>query len=56
MLIERHFTTWGGGARGLILSVITINELFGPVLLRMALVRAGESGKRTDGPAIPVDH
>ncbi|MEI8255240.1 MAG: cation:proton antiporter [Deltaproteobacteria bacterium] len=46
VLIERHFTTWGGAARGLILSVITLNELIGPVLLRMALVRAGEAGKR----------
>jgi Kef-type K+ transport system membrane component KefB len=48
VLIERHFTTWGGGARALILSVITMNELIGPVLLRMALVRAGEAGKRKD--------
>lgn len=56
VLIERHFTTWGPGARSLILSVITINELFGPVLLRMALVRAGEAGKRPDDGTEPVAH
>jgi Kef-type K+ transport system membrane component KefB len=55
VLIERHFTTWGGGARALILSVITINELIGPVLLRVALVRAGEVGKRKEFVAA-VDH
>lgn len=48
VLIERHFASWGGAARGLILSVITLNELMGPVLLRLALVRAGEAGKRKE--------
>ncbi len=48
VLIERHFVTWGGAARSLILSVITMSELIGPVLLRIALVRAGEVGKRAE--------
>jgi Kef-type K+ transport system membrane component KefB len=55
VLIARHFPTWGPQARALILGVITLNELIGPVLLRMALVRAGEAGKRT-GPAGAVEH
>jgi hypothetical protein len=54
VLIERHFPSWGPGARALILSEITLNELFGPVLLRTALVRAGEAGKRTD--VVAVEH
>ena len=45
-LVASHFPTWGGSARALILAVITLNELLGPVLLRVALVRAGEAGKR----------
>jgi Kef-type K+ transport system membrane component KefB len=55
VLIERHFPTWGSGARSLILAVITMNELIGPVLLRLALVRAGEAGKRVGGVAA-VEH
>lgn len=49
-LLARHFPTWGAGARALILSVITLNELCGPLLLRTALVRAGEANQRTDPP------
>jgi Kef-type K+ transport system membrane component KefB len=45
-LLASHFPTWGGGARALILAVITLNELLGPILLRMALVRSGEAGQR----------
>jgi hypothetical protein len=55
VLIARQFPTWGPQARALILGVITINELFGPVLLRTALVRAGEAGRRAV-PAGPVEH
>ncbi len=51
VLIARHFPSWGPQARALILGVITINELVGPVLLRTALVRAGEAGKRVAVPA-----
>lgn len=53
VLIARYFPTWGPQARALILGVITINELVGPVLLRTALVRAGEAGKRTQETASP---
>ncbi len=47
-LLGRHYPTWGAGARGLILAVVTLNELVGPVLLRLALSRAGEAGKRPE--------
>jgi len=45
-LLAAHFPSWGGQARALILAVITVNELVGPVLLRFALIRSGEAGKR----------
>ncbi|MBL8601345.1 MAG: cation:proton antiporter [Myxococcales bacterium] len=45
-LLARHFPTWGPGARGLILAIVTVNEMVGPVLLRFGLTRAGEVGKR----------
>ena len=50
-LLARHFPTWGGGARTLVLSVVTLNELVGPVLFRLALTRAGEVGRRAPGAA-----
>jgi Kef-type K+ transport system membrane component KefB len=45
-LLARHFPTWGGGARALVLAVVTLNLIVGPVLLRMALLRSGEVGKK----------
>lgn len=46
-LLARHFPSWGPGARALVLSVVTVNLVLGPVLLRMALLRSGEVGKKT---------
>lgn len=45
-ILSRHFPTWGVGARALVLSVTTMNLVLGPVLLRMALLRSGEVGKK----------
>jgi Kef-type K+ transport system membrane component KefB len=45
-LLARHFPTWGGGARALVLAVVTVNLIVGPVLLRLALLRSGEVGKK----------
>ena len=45
-LLARHFPGWGNGARALVLAVVTINLILGPVLLRMALMRSGEVGKK----------
>jgi Kef-type K+ transport system membrane component KefB len=50
-LLAAHFPGWGASARALILAVITINELIGPVLLRFALVKSGEAGKRESSGA-----
>jgi Kef-type K+ transport system membrane component KefB len=54
-LVARHHPTWGPGARGLLLAVVTVNELVGPVLLRFALTRAGEAGRR-EGDAPAAEH
>ena len=48
-LLARHFPTWGVGARALVLAVVTVNQILGPVLLRVALVKADEAGKRQSG-------
>ena len=45
-LLSRHFPSWGGGARALVLAVVTLNLIVGPVLLRVALLRSGEVGKK----------
>ena len=51
-LVARHHPTWGTGVRGLVLAVVTLNQIVGPVLLRLALTRAGEAGRRAgDAPA-----
>ncbi len=50
-LLARHFPSWGGGARTLVLSVVTLNELVGPVLFRLALTRSGEVGRREQAAA-----
>ncbi len=49
-LVARHFPAWGPGARDLLLAVVTLNQLVGPVLLRTALSRAGEVGRREGAP------
>lgn len=46
VLIGRHFPTWGAGARGLILAIVTINEIVGPIALRTALIKSGEAGRK----------
>lgn len=55
-LVARHHPSWGAGARGLLLAVVTVNELLGPVLLRLALTRAGEVGKREGAPSTEGGH
>jgi len=47
-LVASSFPPWGSGAATLILGTIVINEMLGPVLFRMALVRAGEIGRKHD--------
>jgi Kef-type K+ transport system membrane component KefB len=52
------FPEWGGGVASLILSVVTLNQIVGPVFLKLALERVGEARQRdkevissTGGPA-----
>ena len=44
--IQSSFPTFGGFGALLMLSVLGLNQLVSPVLLRIALVRAGEAGKK----------
>ncbi len=46
VVIQSTFPTFGGFAALLMLSVLGLNQLISPVLLRVALVRSGEAGKK----------
>lgn len=46
VVIQSSFPTFGSFAALLILSVLGVNQMIAPVLLRIALVRAGEAGKK----------
>lgn len=47
VVIQSTFPTFGGFAALLILSVLGLNQLLSPVLLRYALVKSGEAGKKS---------
>jgi Kef-type K+ transport system membrane component KefB len=46
-LVLRTFPAFGDAAFALIVGVVACNELVGPVILRLALIRSGEAGQRT---------
>jgi Kef-type K+ transport system membrane component KefB len=46
VVIQKNFPTFGAAAAVLLLSVVGINQLFAPVLLRISLVKSGEAGRR----------
>jgi len=46
VVIQNTFPTFGAEAGVLLLSVLGINQLIAPVLLRRALIRSGEAGKK----------
>lgn len=46
VLIQKTFPTFGGAAAVILLSVLGVNQLVSPVLLRRALIKAGEVGKK----------
>ena len=50
VVIQKNFPTFGTSAAVLLLSVVGINQLFAPVMLRLSLVKSGEAGKR-EAPA-----
>lgn len=52
-LVRRTFPTFGNAAFALVVGVVATNELIAPVILRIALMRSGEAGRReaADAPA-----
>ncbi len=46
VVIQKNFPSFGQPAAVLLLSVVGVNQLIAPLLLRMSLVRSGEAGKR----------
>jgi Kef-type K+ transport system membrane component KefB len=44
-IIERAFPTFGSGFRALAVATVTVNEMVGPVLFKLAIDRSGETGK-----------
>lgn len=47
VVIQSTFPTFGGFAALLMLSVLGLNQMISPVLLRIALVKSGEADKKT---------
>lgn len=46
LLVAQKFGAWGAALSTLLLGTIVVNELVGPILWRMAVVRVGEAGAR----------
>lgn len=46
VLVAKTFPGWGDGAAACLLGSVMINELVGPVLFRMAMMRTDEAGRR----------
>jgi Kef-type K+ transport system membrane component KefB len=46
VVIQKEFPSFGGDAATLMLSLLGVNLLLSPVLLRLALIRSGEAGKK----------
>lgn len=53
-LVATSFKPWGPQAATLILGTIVINEMLGPILFRMSLVRAGEVGRKRDASVVDL--
>jgi Kef-type K+ transport system membrane component KefB len=56
VVIQKNFPTFGPAAAVLLLSVVGVNQLIAPLLLRLSLIRSGEAGKRTASPTFATDH
>lgn len=48
VVIQKNFPSFGKPAAAVLLSVVALNQLVSPVLLRLALVKSGEAGKKAD--------
>ena len=46
VLVRGEFPQFGPAASVLLLSVVAVNQLIAPILLRLSLVKSGEAGKR----------
>jgi Kef-type K+ transport system membrane component KefB len=44
-VVERAFPTFGSGFRSLAIATVAVNEMVGPILFKLALDRAGETGR-----------
>ncbi len=51
-LVRRTFPAFGDAAFALVVGVVATNELVAPVILRVALLRSGEAGRREEAPVI----
>ena len=47
LLMDRAFPAFGAGAAALMLGVVGINQVITPIALRLALIAAGEAGKKS---------
>ncbi|MBZ0233450.1 MAG: cation:proton antiporter [Deltaproteobacteria bacterium] len=54
-IVRRTFPTFGDAAFALVVGVVATNELIAPVILRVALLRSGEAGRRPDDGTV-VSH
>jgi Kef-type K+ transport system membrane component KefB len=48
VVIQKNFPTFGVAAGAILLSLVGINQILSPILLRIGIVRAGEAGKKHD--------
>lgn len=55
VLIQKTFPSFGGAAAVLLLSVLGVNQLLSPILLRLALVKSGEAGQRAEAEFAPAE-
>ncbi len=52
VVMERAFPALGSGFRALVVACVALNEVFGPVLFKYALDRAGETATETSRPSL----
>ncbi|WP_373045790.1 cation:proton antiporter [Vulgatibacter sp.] len=55
LLFSSTFPEFGREASALVLGVVALNELTGPILFRLALVRSGEAGAKRETVTQPED-
>jgi Kef-type K+ transport system membrane component KefB len=54
VVIEKSFPSFGPAFRSLVIATVAINEVIGPILFKLSLDRAGESGRAANAfPSIP---